>query len=60
MRVHVVFEHPDGVWLPLFKPIPDIGPVATTPDPDIRSTIRPMLRTERFERSSVPLASERR
>lgn len=53
MRVRVVFEQHDDVWLPLFEPIPGEAAASTSPDPDVRSTIRPMIRTDKFEDRSV-------
>ncbi|HEU0040869.1 MAG TPA: OB-fold domain-containing protein, partial [Jiangellaceae bacterium] len=49
MRVHVVFERHEDVWLPLFTPVAGAGLVATAPDPEIRDRVRPMARREKFE-----------
>jgi len=51
MRVRVVFEEADGIWIPLFEPDPQaddvLGPV---PAPeDYRSRLRPMASTRKFE-----------
>ncbi len=53
MRVQVVFEQYDDVWLPMFQPIPGADPAPTAPDPDIRSSVRPMSGTAKFEHHSV-------
>jgi acetyl-CoA acetyltransferase len=49
MRVKVVFEQHEDVWLPLFEPIGD-GSVGDVPeDEDLRPLARPMPSTKRFE-----------
>ncbi|MHA7651882.1 thiolase C-terminal domain-containing protein [Mycobacterium sp. ML4] len=51
--VEVVFEHIEDVWLPLFRPVPDVEPVPLPEDeiaPDcFGEYVRPMLTTEKFE-----------
>lgn len=54
MRVEVVFEQAEDVWLPLFRPVAEQGPPAPLPpDPvepgDMRRHIRPMTTPEKFE-----------
>ena len=48
MRVKVLFEQHDDIWLPLFEPDGEAdGPV---PEPrDIRAAVRPMARAEKYE-----------
>jgi acetyl-CoA acetyltransferase/uncharacterized OB-fold protein len=51
--VHVVFEHIEDVWLPLFRPVADAEPAAL-PDDEIAPErfgehVRPMLTAEKFE-----------
>nr|WP_198428633.1 OB-fold domain-containing protein [Nocardia bovistercoris] len=53
-RMEVVFEHQEPVWLPLFRPAADAGPVAELPaDPvepaAIGRYIRPPASREKFE-----------
>jgi acetyl-CoA acetyltransferase/uncharacterized OB-fold protein len=54
MRMEVVFEQVDDVWLPLFRPVAEQGePVALPPDeiePDqFWRHVRPMVSAEKFE-----------
>jgi len=49
MRVEVYFELRDDVWMPLFRPIAGAPPASTEPDPDIRRSVRPMVRLDKFE-----------
>jgi acetyl-CoA acetyltransferase/uncharacterized OB-fold protein len=49
MKVQVVFEQHEDVWLPLFEPTgePESGPIPAE-DPTIRQ-VRPMVRQDKFE-----------
>jgi acetyl-CoA acetyltransferase/uncharacterized OB-fold protein len=47
MRMQVVFEHVEDVWLPHFRPVP--GPLAALPSDDPLPHVRPMPSTEKFE-----------
>lgn len=54
MRLEVVFEQVEDVWLPLFRPAAEPGPPAPLPsdevEPDhMRRHIRPMATPEKFE-----------
>jgi len=49
MRVEVQFEQHDDVWLPMFRPVPDVAPGPVAPDPDIRAAVKPMVRLDKFE-----------
>ncbi|TQM11248.1 thiolase C-terminal domain-containing protein [Pseudonocardia kunmingensis] len=51
MRVQVVFERAEDVWLPLFEPDPDAaGEPGPVPQPrDVGVALRPMARTEKYE-----------
>ena len=54
MRMEVVFEQAEDVWLPLFRPVPDQGEPAALPadeiEPDqMRRHVRPMASPEKFE-----------
>jgi len=55
-RVRVEFEQVEDVWLPLFRPVP--GPLGEVPEDaegpaEIRSRVRPMLTTRKFEDDAV-------
>ncbi|MGA5704117.1 thiolase C-terminal domain-containing protein [Peterkaempfera bronchialis] len=50
MRVRVVFEQHDDVWIPLFEPDPDVPADAPAADPaDRRAPVRPMVSPAKFE-----------
>ncbi|MEU9288596.1 OB-fold domain-containing protein [Streptomyces sp. NPDC048275] len=54
MRMEVVFEPVEDVWLPFFRPAPEQGPPAPLPsdelEPDrLRRHVRPMATPEKFE-----------
>ncbi|MGW1497887.1 thiolase C-terminal domain-containing protein [Streptomyces mirabilis] len=54
MRVEVVFEQAEDVWLPLFRPAAEQGPPAPLPSDEVepehmRRHIRPMATPEKFE-----------
>ena len=54
MRVEVVFEQVEDVWLPLFRPAADQGGPAPLPEDEIDPAeawrhVRPMARQEKFE-----------
>ncbi|MET0577363.1 MAG: OB-fold domain-containing protein, partial [Ilumatobacteraceae bacterium] len=49
MRVQVSFARHEDVWLPLFTPITGAPVAATSPDPEIRATVRTMVSTDKFE-----------
>jgi len=55
MRVKVLFEHVDDVWLPLFEP--DEGDVAVLPLDEVSGTpwrfVRPMVTIEKYESKSA-------
>jgi len=65
MRMEVVFEQAEDVWLPLFRPAPVLTPCASQPgspaslpadDPapgEHWRHVRPMLRAEKFEDTAV-------
>jgi acetyl-CoA acetyltransferase len=54
MRMEVVFDHVDDVWLPLFRPAPKQGDPAPLPSDEAepqgpRRFLRPMATPEKFE-----------
>ncbi|WP_199747878.1 thiolase C-terminal domain-containing protein [Actinomadura sp. WAC 06369] len=54
MRMEVVFEHVEDVWLPLFRPAAEQGPPAGLPADEVppermATLVRPMLTTDKFE-----------
>ncbi|MFF7884569.1 thiolase C-terminal domain-containing protein [Streptomyces sp. NPDC020794] len=54
MRLEVVFEQVEDVWLPLFRPAAEQGPPAPLPSDEVepeqmRRHIRPMATPEKFE-----------
>lgn len=54
MRMEVVFEQVEDTWLPLFRPAAEQGPPAPLPSDEVppdqlRSRVRPMATTEKFE-----------
>jgi acetyl-CoA acetyltransferase len=53
LRMEVVFEPAGDVWLPLFRPaagaVPDPPVPLPEDEPDLARSVRPMLRTEKFE-----------
>ncbi|MFD9279312.1 OB-fold domain-containing protein [Streptomyces mirabilis] len=54
MRLEVVFERVEDVWLPLFRPAAEQGPPAPLPSDEVepehmRRHIRPMATPEKFE-----------
>src|ERR1700694_5584726 len=50
MRVRVVFEQHDQVWIPLFEPDPDATAAGPVPEPrDLTSAVRPMVSVAKFE-----------
>jgi acetyl-CoA acetyltransferase/uncharacterized OB-fold protein len=54
MRMEVVFEQAEDVWLPLFRPVPDQGEPAALPADEIEPDqmwrhVRPMAAAEKFE-----------
>lgn len=54
MRMEVVFEHIEDVWLPLFRPVAEQGEPAPLPSDEIppeqmHRHVRPMVTTEKFE-----------
>jgi len=54
MRMEVVFEQAEDVWLPLFRPVPDQGEPAALPSDEIEPDqlwrhVRPMATAEKFE-----------
>lgn len=54
MRMEVVFERVEDVWLPLFRPTADQGTPAGLPADDVdpgrmSSRVRPMVTTDKFE-----------
>lgn len=50
MRMEVVFEHIDDVWLPLFRPAAEQGePTPLPADEDVRPHVRPMATRDKFE-----------
>jgi uncharacterized OB-fold protein len=56
MRVAVVFEHHEDVWIPLFAPIDEADgqlPVDETPPEDHRRWIRPMGAKPKFEEQAA-------
>jgi acetyl-CoA acetyltransferase/uncharacterized OB-fold protein len=50
MRVRVVFEEHDGLWIPLFEPDPESPEAGPVPAPrDLVSALRPMVSVTKFE-----------
>jgi acetyl-CoA acetyltransferase/uncharacterized OB-fold protein len=54
MRMEVVFEQAEDVWLPLFRPVAEQGEPAPLPEDEIAPDqywrhVRPMIRQEKFE-----------
>jgi acetyl-CoA acetyltransferase/uncharacterized OB-fold protein len=50
MRVRVVFEHHDQLWIPLFEPDPDATDAGPVPEPrNLTAAVRPMVSANKFE-----------
>ncbi|MCT9083293.1 thiolase C-terminal domain-containing protein [Streptomyces fulvoviolaceus] len=49
MRMEVVFEQVEDVWLPLFRPTAEQGEPARLPEDEPEVRIRPMVTREKFE-----------